>query len=281
MYICRNQINNAIKKILSTGASTKGYYKSFNNIYVEAFGKPQMLHYPLYKADYESLDERQKNLSDFCFSLIRDWKEKHVLEVGCGNGTQALFLVENYKTGKVTAIDLNEDNIRVAKEMGKDYGNITYHVDNAQVLEHVESNSVDILVCIESAFHYPDKQAFLEQVRRVLKPGGEFIIADILRKSHKKRRIIGKWSKGMLLHHWTPDEYEEGMKKTELKVLQHHDITGEVIRGYQGYRKWVPRQAVPNLFKYLVYQLFLLIQCEINLILLRKRRFYMVYHGGK
>jgi ubiquinone/menaquinone biosynthesis C-methylase UbiE len=248
---------------------------------VEAFGKPQMLHYPLYRKNYESLDERQKNLSEFCFSLIENWQREHILEVGCGNGTQALFLVENYKTGRVTAIDLNEENIRLAREMGKDHENISYHVDNAQMLSSVEDNSVDILVCIESAFHYPDKEAFLRQVKRVLKPGGEFLIADILRKSHKRRRLIGKWSRGMLLHHWTPDQYKKGMEDAELKLQNNIDITDQVIRGYQGYRKWITRKAVPNIFKYAVYQSFLIIQCELNLMLLRRRRFYMVYHGSK
>jgi len=267
--------------MLKTGTSTKGYYKSFNNIYVEAFGKPQMLHYPLYRDDSENLDDRQKNLSDFCFSLISDWQKKHVLEVGCGNGTQAMFLVENYGADTVTAIDLNVENIKVAKHMKPEHHNITYHVDNAQMLEKVADQSIDILVCIESAFHYPDKQAFLEQVKRVLKPGGEFIIADILRKSHKRRRIIGKWSRGMMLHHWTPEQYQHGMEKSNLTIHEKHDITSAVIRGYKGYRRWVTRKAVPNLFRYAAFQLFLFIQCELNIILLRKRRFYFVYHGGK
>ena len=88
----------------------------------------------------------------------------------------------------ITGIDLNKANIEIAnneKENAK-ADNVRFFVDDAQNLTQIPSDSIDVLLNIESAFHYPDKPAFLKEVHRVLKPGGQFLIADIL-STRKKR----------------------------------------------------------------------------------------------
>ena len=52
----------------------------------------------------------------------------------------------------------------------------TFMLDDAQKLEQIGDNSVDLLICIESAFHYPDKHAFFSQIKRVLRPDGKLRI---------------------------------------------------------------------------------------------------------
>jgi ubiquinone/menaquinone biosynthesis C-methylase UbiE len=267
--------------LVRTGSSFDKYYHSLNNSYHKAFNKYLMLHYPYFEKKGESLERRQINLTDFCVSLVKDLKGKTVLEIGCGNGTQSLYIASKFEPEETIGIDLNEPNIKLANQLKQDNTNVIFHVDDAHKLEKIDANSIDIIFCIESAFHYPDKQEFLQQVNRVLKDEGKFVIADILSKKFKKRFLIRKWKQKMNYHHWTLDQYYTSFRNSSLKVETTNNITPNIIKGYSGYNKWINKQQVGSRIMYLTMQLFIFIQVNLNLILLRRRRLYMVFSGSK
>ena len=133
--------------------------------------------------------EAQANLTDYCISLLDPLENKDVVEIGCGNGVQSIYIYQNFNPSKVTGIDLSEANIEIAeseKERLK-AEKVSFLVDDAQDMKHIPSESVDVVINIESAFHYPDKTAFLKEIHRVLKPGGQFLIADILPQRRKRK----------------------------------------------------------------------------------------------
>ena len=224
--------------LLSTANSTRGYYKSLNSLYLRLFGKHLMLHYPYYKSDFESLETRQLNLTDYCLSHIESLENSKVLEVGCGNGIQALYIADTMSPSQLTGIDLNPDNISIALEIKTGRENIDFTVDDAQKLETVADNSIDVLICIESAFHYPQKELFLEQVRRVLKPTGKFLIADIINKSPDRKYLTQRWKKKMAFYHWTEAVYLQSFATASLKIEYKENITSQVLKGYQGSSKY-------------------------------------------
>ena len=150
-----------------------------------------MLHYPLYVKESDSFMQAQKNLTDYCIELLNPIENKEILEIGCGNGVQALYVNNKFNPLKITGIDLSKANIEIAnfeRENAK-VNNVRFLVDDAQNLIHIPSNSIDVLLNIESAFHYPDKPAFLKEVNRVLKPGGQFLVADILSTRRRVREL--------------------------------------------------------------------------------------------
>jgi ubiquinone/menaquinone biosynthesis C-methylase UbiE len=239
-----------------------------------------MLHYPLFVKKGESLERRQINLTDYCVAHLGNLENKRVLEIGCGNGIQSIYIANKFKPSETIGIDLNEDNINLAQRMESNGSNVVFHVDDAHKLEKIKDNSIDTIICIESAFHYPDKEKFLEQVNRVLKDGGEFMIADILSKKYKKRRLIGKWKRKMSYHHWTLEQYNSSFSESKLVVEKMDNITSKIIKGYSGYMNWISSKEVGRL-RYLLIQLFIFIQVNLNLILLRRRRHYMIFAGKK
>jgi ubiquinone/menaquinone biosynthesis C-methylase UbiE len=86
---------------------------------------------------------------------------------------------------------LNSSNLNIAQSLVHEEGmdQITFYLDNAEQMNTIKSNSVDIALCIESAFHYSDKTAFLTHINRVLKPNGKFLIADLILKDSKKNNL--------------------------------------------------------------------------------------------
>jgi ubiquinone/menaquinone biosynthesis C-methylase UbiE len=273
---------NAVKtpsELLSMAESTRGYYKSLNNIYLRLFGKYLMLHYPYYKTDFETLEKRQLNLTDYCLSHIEDLANKQVLEVGCGNGIQALYIADTMSPVKINGIDLNPDNISIALQSISSQANIDFAVDDAQKLETISDNSIDVLLCIESAFHYPDKEMFLNQIRRVLKPSGKFVITDIVNRAPNRKYISQRWKEKMLFYHWTELAYQQSFIKANLKIEHQENITFQVLKGYQGSSKWIRRENCGSVLSFLLFKVFAVIQLGINTHLLKKKEGYILFVG--
>jgi ubiquinone/menaquinone biosynthesis C-methylase UbiE len=268
-----------LKDLFKSGESTGNYYQSINKTYLNVFKKYLMLHYPFFKEKYESLEKRQLNLTDHCLKRMGSIKNKTVLEVGCGNGTQSLYMYSHFAPDKVIGIDINSDNIQLAQHL-KNGDNVEFHIDDAHKLEKIDDNSIDILFCIESAFHYPNKKSFLHQVERVLKPSGKFLIADILSKSNKNRPgLIKRWKRKMNFHHWTEKQYMTTFPKTGLSVEHRENITPSVIEGYKDFGHWIKREHFDSYLSYLILKLFLFIQVKMNVLLLLNRRKYFIFMG--
>src|SRR5665647_1194003 len=103
-----------ILKLSGTGFTHGQYYESMNLALKRLNNKHTMLHYPLYVNESDSFIQAQKNLTDYCISLLRPIKNKEILEIGCGNGVQALYINDNYNPLSIIGIDLNKANIEIA-----------------------------------------------------------------------------------------------------------------------------------------------------------------------
>lgn len=268
---------------IGSGMSTEKYYKSMNQALARLNQEYTMLHYPYHVRNGESFFDAQKNLTDYCMSLLPPVQGKDILEIGCGNGIQANYILKKYSPASLTAIDLNNSNIEIARlEAQKDgIENIKFHIDDAQRLASIETNSIDYIINIESAFHYPDKPSFLREIFRVLKPGGTYLIADVLTTRSKRNFIKNYWKKRMHLHHWLKSNYEEELPKANLRIDSIADITQSVIRSFSNYRNWLRKMERGNYIEDLLLKLYYTIHVRLNIHLLRTRRQYCVIVGGK
>lgn len=266
--------------LISAAYSVRDYYVSINDVYLQLFGKHLMLHYPYYMNDYESLEKRQENLTDYCLSHIEGMANKKVLEVGCGNGVQSLYIADTRSPLKITGIDLNPDNISIALQNKAGQRNVDFNVDDAQKLETINDNSIDLLICIESAFHYPNKELFLKQVNRVLKPSGKFVIADIVNISPNRKYLSKGWKNKMAFNHWMESDYITSFSGSGLKIGYSENITSHIINGYQGSSKWVKRENFRSWINYLGYRLYAVVHTGYNTNMLKKRENYMLFVGS-
>ena len=85
----------------------------------------------------------------------------------------------------------------------------------------------------------------------------------------------------MNYHHWTIEQYEDSFKSSSLTIDKTDNITYKVIKGYTGYMSWINRRDVGSRIRYFAIQVFIFIQVNLNLILLKRRRHYMIFAGRK
>jgi ubiquinone/menaquinone biosynthesis C-methylase UbiE len=269
--------------LLKTGFTTDNYYKSMNQALMRLNDEYTMLHYPYYLKEGESFVAAQKNLTDYCLSQLPSLEGKQVLEVGCGNGLQAIYVMQNYSPAFITAIDLNASNIEIARSEAEKSGlkNIEFKVGDAQNLVEIKDHSIDLVINIESAFHYPDKPAFLKEISRVLRPKGHFVIADILTAPVRNNPLRRLWNRKMHYNNWSQQSYETGLAVANLPVISFTDITDKVIEGFQQYRYWMKTMEKGHYIEDLLLKLFYTINARLNIRLLRKRQLYAVFAGQK
>jgi arsenite methyltransferase len=98
----------------------------------------------------------------------------HLLDIGCGCGITVEFLAEEYGM-EAWGIDISEGLIAKAKARNK---SLRVQVGDVYNLPY-GSSSMDgvVMECVFTLFD--NKPLALEQIRRVLKPGGQLIITDL------------------------------------------------------------------------------------------------------
>ena len=98
-----------------------------------------------------------------------------VLDLGCGTGAVLQTILYRDSTKKAYGLDLSENMLQIAKEKLKDKATLV--LGDSESLPF-ENEFFDVVFCNDSLHHYPDPQAVIAEVLRVLKPGGNFIIGD-------------------------------------------------------------------------------------------------------
>jgi cyclopropane fatty-acyl-phospholipid synthase-like methyltransferase len=215
-------------------------YRLMRLSYEKLYGEQQMLHYPLYKDGSESLLQGQTYLTDYCLSHLRDLDDKRLLDIGCGNGIQTLYIGEKYRPLYLYGVDLNRMHVDFARQEKQRRGlsQIDFGVDNAQSLASVADSSFDAAICIESSHHYPNKCEFLSQLKRVLRPGGQFVIADLIRKDDREpSRLEGK----LFLFHWHPQRYRDAVSQLKMALLTDEDITDSILPAFRSTEHWLDK----------------------------------------
>src|SRR6185436_6087582 len=102
-----------------------------------------------------------------------------ILDVGCGIGGSTRHLAKRWRrTAELTGITISKAQVERATLLAK-----AQKVENTIFLEcdalkmGFADDSFDIVWAVESEPHMPDKEIFVHEMARVLKPGGMLVIA--------------------------------------------------------------------------------------------------------
>lgn len=119
---------------------------------------------------------------------LSTFPQASVLDLGCGAG-HASFTAAG-QVAQVTAYDLSDQMLEVVAQAAKDKGlhNVRTQQGYAEALPFDDA-FFDIVISRYSAHHWHDVGQALREVKRVLKPGGVFIMMDVMSPGHPVRDI--------------------------------------------------------------------------------------------
>ena len=106
--------------------------------------------------------------------------DEKILDIGCGGGINLSRFLKKVPRGHVTGIDLSPDCVNYSFVRNRDAiaeGRCSVHEGSAELLPF-GANHFDIITAFETIYFWPDLPSTLKEIKRVLKPGGTFLIVN-------------------------------------------------------------------------------------------------------
>lgn len=143
-------------------------------------------------------------------STVTEWGLKHVsvlsrdtiLDVGCGGGMTIARLAGMVTEGKIYGIDYSEESVAAARKTNRERiaaGRVEVLLGSVSHLPFPDK-TFDLVTAVETHYFWPDLNADMREVLRVLKPEGTLIIIaeaykggkydQMLQRLEKLRRIV-------------------------------------------------------------------------------------------
>jgi len=174
--------------------------------------------------------------------LIVSWAEPNgdeiMLDIATGTGFTA-FAFAPY-VSRVIALDITPEMIDQAKAIAFDkrITNISFQVGESERLPF-KDGIFNIVTCRIAAHHFVDIKGFLSEVKRVLVPGGRFLLVDSCSPENKE---INRWHNHIEklrdpshVTNYLPSAWE-GMVEESGMVIE--KIDAEVCRTYLSFSDW-------------------------------------------
>lgn len=105
------------------------------------------------------------------YYLAEEYANGDMLEIGCGEGRGIALLHD--KCDSYTAIDKIGEVLEALKEK---YEGVRFIQDNIPPLHKVEDNQYDVVISFQVIEHIKNDKLFLQEIHRVLKPGGKALL---------------------------------------------------------------------------------------------------------
>jgi len=136
-----------------------------------------------------------------------------VLNVGCGDGVQAIIYKGNHK--KMIGVDINVERLETAKKLMELYGIDNFETISANVENIPLSEKFDKTLAVDIIEHVANPGNLVLEINRLLKEGGELLITFPL--MHDKwtalfrfvgRKILRRKGKTIQKEGWDPDAHQ-------------------------------------------------------------------------
>ncbi len=142
---------------------------------------------------YEEVERKKYKVEEHIplFAEFEKWRNKEVLEIGCGIGTDSINFVRN--GAKLTIIELSEKSLNITKERFNSFGlNATFILGNAEKLtsyEGITNKKFDLIYSFGVIHHTPFPDLVINECAKLLKQDGELRIMLYAKYSTKNFMI--------------------------------------------------------------------------------------------
>ncbi|MBE6504844.1 MAG: class I SAM-dependent methyltransferase [Methanobrevibacter millerae] len=140
-----------------------------------------------------------------------------VLDVGCGGGININRMAENAK--KVYGIDYSIESVKLSREVNEkliNEGRVEIQEGNVKSLPF-EDATFDVVTAFETVYFWPDIEKSFGEVKRVLKPGGTFLIGM---EANGSNNIIMKfWKHFIDMELYTDEEITSFLQNNDFSEI--------------------------------------------------------------
>jgi 2-polyprenyl-3-methyl-5-hydroxy-6-metoxy-1,4-benzoquinol methylase len=145
--------------------------------------------------------------------------KRKLLELGCGLGHLLGLLQDDFHCVGIDLIDYSVEQTKINAPKAEAY------MMSANDLSTFESGSFSVVVALHLVEHLPDPANTIQQVSRILQPGGLWLFAtphpdySLRRFKDRENDAIGKDKTHIHVHH--PEQWREWCEQAGFKMLKH------------------------------------------------------------
>lgn len=201
-------------------------------------------------ADLAALDEfhiRGRAATLEIAEALQLTSDTHVLDLGSGLGGPARALVE-LSGCRVTGIDLTPEFCEVATELSVWTGvadRVRFEVGDA-TSTGLPDEDVDAALTIHVAMNIADKPALYAEAFRVLRPGGTFVIYDVLQGEGGEPHYPVPWADDPSISFLaTPEQMREWLAAAGFQIISEVDSSDESLVWFGQVRERIEREGPP------------------------------------
>ena len=145
-------------------------------------------------------------MANWALSSVQIKEDGQILDIGCGGGANIDRLLQRAPKGVIQGIDYSSVSVaKSSKVNAKAIAEGRCKVQEASVVKlPFSENTFDLVTAFETIYFWPDIEHCFGEVKRVLKPGGQFVIVN---ESDGSGPMDAKWEsliEGM--HTYKPEE---------------------------------------------------------------------------
>jgi ubiquinone/menaquinone biosynthesis C-methylase UbiE len=191
---------------------------------------PSQEGYDLYASKYDDklsyLDSFEK---DELIRLLPDIRNKSILDIGSGTGRiiQTLKRKTSSAGANFTAVDISTEMLNIAKKKNPDIDIV--HSDMTDL--NLEDDTFDIVIAafVIVHIHPKDLTKAFDEVARVLKPGGTFILTNINQRKAPKLRLNQKEELIIESYYHIPEHITKALENSFFKIEKNIFVKEEKI----------------------------------------------------
>ena len=186
-------------------------------------------------------------------------RENRLLDMGCGLGAPARLAAREFPGLRIDGVTLVPWQVEQARRLVAEDdldGSITFHQGDYTATTFA-GGTYDGVYAIESACHAAgyDKEGFVREAARLLKPGGHLALADGFLKDTRAMNPLLRWCCNTVCRNWALETFGEighftdCLKRNGLEVVRIEDVSWRIAPSVM-HVPWVTtRFLVKELFK--------------------------------
>jgi glycine/sarcosine/dimethylglycine N-methyltransferase len=220
----------------STVNTARDYYNSADadNFYAIIWGGED-IHVGTYEADTEDIGVASRRTVERMAAGAQITPETRVLDVGAGFGGAARYLARAFGC-RVTCLNLSEVENGRNRELNREQGldDLIDVVDGSFEDLPFEDNSFDLVWSQDAFLHSGDRARVLEEVVRVLRPGGDLIFTDPMAADGVPQANLAPILARLQLESMaTPDFYQRSLLRLGMRAVEFNDETPQLTQHYR------------------------------------------------